>query len=94
MNKTMLPPILVLFGILGVIGVMAGSSVFDPIIRFIHADSISATDALICLVLTVIGFFACYRLLNVLCTYFVPKIETSDSPGLPEKHACPQGVQK
>lgn len=88
MNKTVLPSLLVLLGIVGVIGLMAATSVFDPIIRFIHTDSLTVNDAILCLAFTVAGFFACFKLLNVLCTYFVPKIESD------QKHACAQDMQK
>ena len=91
MNKTVLPTVVVLLGILGVIGVMAGTSIFDPVIRFVHTDTLSVQDALLCLVFTIAGFLVCFRLLNVLCTYFVPKIDSSDSSG---KQAGPLGLQK
>jgi hypothetical protein len=91
MNKTAFPTVFVLLGILGVIGVMAGTSIFDPVIKFIHTDNLSVQDALLCMVFTIAGFLACFRLLNVLCTYFVPRIELSDSSG---KHAYSRGLQK
>ena len=83
MNKAVFPTLFVLLGILGVIGVMAGTSFFDPVIRFVHTDALSVQDALLCMVFTIAGFLLCYRLLNVLCTYFVLKIESSDSSGKP-----------
>jgi energy-converting hydrogenase Eha subunit E len=84
MNKTAFPTVFVLLGILGVIGVMAGTSIFDPVIKFIHTDNLSVQGALLCMVFTIAGFLVCFQLLNVLCTYFVPRIESSDSSG---KHA-------
>ena len=86
MIKTTFPIFLVLLGLVGVIGVMAETSLFDPVIRFVHTDTLSVRDALLCMVLTMAGFLLCYRLLNVLCTYFVPRIELSESHN---KHAPP-----
>jgi hypothetical protein len=79
MNRTILTPIFILAGILGVLGVMAGTLFFDPVVRFIHTDTINPLGTLACLLFTVMGFGCCYLLLNLLCTYFVPRIH--DAPG-------------
>ena len=91
MNKTAFPTVSVLLGILGVIGVMAGTSIFDPVIKFIHTENLSVQDALLCMAFAIAGFLVCFRLLNVLCTYFIPRIESSDSSG---KHVYSKGLQK
>lgn len=78
MSQNILKPIFVLFGILGTIAVMAGSDLFQPLIRFIHDEGITPFESLLCILFTVAGFGACYLLLNTLCTYFVPRIDAAD----------------
>ncbi len=75
MNRTFLTPIAVLAGILGIMGLMAGSNIFDPLIHFIHTGDITPIQAIFCLLFTVGGFAAYLYLLNLICSYFVPRIE-------------------
>ncbi len=77
MKRTFLAPIAVLFGLVGVVVLMAQSNLFDPIVQFIHNGSITPLQAVICLLFTGAGFAACYYLLNILCSYFVPRMGTS-----------------
>lgn len=89
MNRTPLGPILILTGLGGTIGLMAGTHVLSPLVLFVHSDTISPLQAAACFVFTALGFWACFFLLNRLCSYFVPRIE-SDKTGKPE----PQQTQK
>lgn len=75
MNKTILTPILILTGILGIMAVMASTHLFTPVVAFIHNDFITPSQALACLLFTVFGFAATFYFLNSLCHYFVPRIE-------------------
>ena len=82
MTRTVLAPIVVLSGIIG-FAVLAAAGVFDPLIRFIHADNITPLQAGACLVFTV-AFFAGYlALLNLICSYFVPRIEANQEENVP-----------
>jgi len=82
MNRTFLTPIAVLAGIVGIMGLMAGSSIFDPLIRFIHTGEITPMQAVLCLLFTIGGFAAYLYLLNLICSYFVPRIDkTAQSSG-------------
>ncbi len=74
MNKTILTPLAVLLGIGGIIALMAGTNIFNSLVKFIHSEAISPMEFLVCLFFTVIGFATCYFLLNTLCTYFVPRM--------------------
>ena len=78
MNKTILTPIFVLSGIAGTIALMAGTNIFNPLIKFIHSENITTFEAGACLILTVAGFAASYFLLNVSCSYFVPRMNTPE----------------
>jgi len=85
MNRTFLTPIAVLAGIIGIMALMAGSNVFDPLIRFIHTGEITPIQAVLCLLFTVGGFAAYLYLLNLICSYFVPRIdEETQSSGTNE----------
>ena len=74
MNRTILTPIFVLSGIAGTIALMAGTNIFNPLIKFIHSEALTPLEAGACLLFTVAGFAASYFLLNTLCSYFVPRI--------------------
>ena len=89
MQRTFITPVLVLLGIVGLCTLMAttnlfdplihfihtGSNLFDPLIHFIHTGDITPVQAVICLLFTVGGFTAYLYLLNLICSYFVPRIE-------------------
>lgn len=76
MTRTIMAPMFVLLGLIGSVVLMAGSNIFDPLVRFIHNGAITPFQAGICLVFTVAGFLAYFYLLNLLCSYFVPRLET------------------
>lgn len=78
MKTSIVKPLAVLSGILGTIAVMAGTNVLNPVIQFIHHQSITPFESLICIGFTLLGFAGCYLALNTLCTYFVPRIESKD----------------
>jgi len=76
MHRTFLTPVLVLLGIVGICGLMATTTLFDPLIRFIHTGVITPMQAASCLLFTIGGFAVSFYLLNLVCSYFVPRIET------------------
>ena len=75
MNRTILTPLFVLSGIAGIIALMAGTNLFDPLIKFIHSEALTPLEAGACLLFTVVGFAASYFLLNTVCSYFVPRLD-------------------
>ncbi len=77
MNRTLIAPMLILLGLITTLVLMAGSSVFTPLVRFIHSDTITPLQTGICLAFSLAGFAACYLLLNLICGYFVPRITAS-----------------
>ena len=78
MNRTILAPLFVLSGICGTIVLMAVTNVFDPLVKFIHNEAITPVEAGACLIFTMAGLGVSYFLLNILCSYFVPRINTLD----------------
>jgi hypothetical protein len=76
MQRTFLTPVLVLFGIIGICCLMATTTLFDPLIRFIHTGEITPMQTVYCLLFAVGGFAAYFHLLNLICSYFVPRIDT------------------
>ncbi len=79
MNRKLLGPICVFLGIAGVITLTAGTDVFQPLIAFVHNDAINPLQTVGCIVFTILGFAACFYLLNILCTYFVPRIAADEA---------------
>jgi len=78
MNRTILAPLFVLSGICGTIALMAVTTIFDPLVKFIHNEAITPVEAGACLIFTMAGFGVSYFLLNILCSYFVPRFNTHD----------------
>ncbi|MBL4903520.1 hypothetical protein JYT85_02725 [Desulfocapsa sp. AH-315-G09] len=78
MQRTVVTPLLVLLGIIGICCLMATTTLFDPLIRFIHTGEITPMQAVFCLLFTVGGFAAYLHLLNLICSYFVPRIDAAD----------------
>ena len=78
MNTRILKPLAILSGILGAIVVMAGTQLLDPLMKFIHNQAITPFESLVCFLFTILGFAGCYLALNILCTYFVPRIESNN----------------
>ena len=76
MQRTFLTPVLVLLGIIGICSLMATTTLFDPLVHFIHTGEITPTQAVLCLLFTVGGFAAYLYLLNLICSYFVPRIDS------------------
>ncbi|MBU0944688.1 MAG: hypothetical protein KJ804_05345 [Proteobacteria bacterium] len=77
MKRTLIAPMGVLLGLIGSVALMAFSDVFTPLIQFIHSGVISPLQAGACIVFSVAGFAACYFLLSLLCSYFVPRMITN-----------------
>jgi len=75
MQRTFMTPVLVLLGIVGLCTLMARTDLFDPLIHFIHTGDITPVQAVMCLLFTVGGFAAYFYLLNLICSYFVPRID-------------------
>ena len=76
MKRTVLAPLTVLAGIIGLMFLMS-TNFFSPLIQFIHSGSITPLQTLACLAFTVAGFAASIFLLNTLCSYFVPRMATA-----------------
>ena len=93
MNRTLLGPILVFMGIAGVIALAAKTDVFQPLIAFVHSDAINPLQAAACIAFTILGFAACFYLLNILCTYFVPKITANEAGGTESDQRMRNGHQ-
>ncbi len=74
MNRNVITPMLVLLGLIATVALMAGSSVFTPLVRFIHSETITPLQTGICIAFSLAGFAGCYFLLNLICGYFVPRI--------------------
>lgn len=77
MKRTFLAPITVLLGLIGSMTMMAKSDLFTPVVQFVHNGCITPLQAFACLLFTVAGFASCYFLLNILCSYFVPRMGKS-----------------
>jgi hypothetical protein len=75
MRRTFITPLLVLSGIVGLCCLMATTTLFDPLVHFIHTGVITPVQAVLCILFTVGGFAAYFYLLNLVCSYFVPRIE-------------------
>lgn len=90
MKRTIVTPLLILSGIVGLCGLMATTELFSPLIHFIHTGEITPVQAVFCLLFTVGGFALYLYLLNLICSYFVPRMDEAQTSGtndggLPQK---------
>ncbi|MEN8188693.1 MAG: hypothetical protein ABFS19_02515 [Thermodesulfobacteriota bacterium] len=76
MQRTIVAPLAVLFGIIVVLLLASRTSIFTPLIQFIHTGEITVIQAALCIVFSGAGFAACYTCLMLLCSYFVPRMDS------------------
>ena len=73
MKRSILIPISFITVVIVLGFVMARTSLFQPLIQFIHSDEISFLQAAGCIVGIVVGFYICLKVLIVLGDYFLPE---------------------
>lgn len=66
-------PIIVGAAIIAVMVLFALTDVTDPVIKYIHTNSITPLGAVLCLVATGIAFYSVYKLLAKLGESFLPE---------------------
>lgn len=72
-------PVIVGLGIIAVIALLAYTDVADPVIKYIHTNSITPLGAVLCLVATAIAFYSVYKLLTKLGESFLPENDQDDT---------------
>lgn len=93
MNRRIIAPISVFTGIVGVVVLAACTPVFNPVVRFIHNwEGITPAQTAGCVLFTIAGFWAAYKLLHLTCNYFVPRIER-DQAELSTEQGMPEGIR-
>ena len=70
LNKQNLTPWVMLTGICIVLGIIAGTSFLDPVMRFVHSDKGGFWQLALCVVVAVLGLRLAYMLLNIICRYY------------------------
>lgn len=75
MKRSILIPISFITAAIVIGLVMAKTELFQPLIQFIHSDTISLLQAAGCLVAAVAGFYVCLKVLIILGNYFLPAKE-------------------
>lgn len=73
-------PIIVGLGIISVMALFAFTDIADPVIKYIHTNSITPLGAVLCLVATAIAFYGVYKLLAKLGESFLPEDDQDDKP--------------
>ncbi len=73
-------PIIVGLGIISVMALFAFTDIADPVIKYIHTNSITPLGAVLCLVATAIAFYGVYKLLAKLGESFLPEDDQDDNP--------------
>ena len=70
LNKNHLTPWLMLAGISILLGMIAGTDIFAPIMRFVHSDQGNIWQLALCVLVAVLGLRLAYVLLNTICRYY------------------------
>jgi len=70
LNKNHLTPWLMLAGISILLGMIAGTDIFAPIMRFVHSDQGNTWQLALCVLVAILGLRLAYVLLNTICRYY------------------------
>jgi len=71
-KESVVIPGLYLAGLLIVLILIARTSVFTPLVRFVHTPAGSLGSLILCVGVGIGALWAVYRLLDVLCGYYAP----------------------
>ncbi len=74
-NTRFILPLVVGCGIVAVVMVIALTDLADPLINYIHTNTITPAGAILCIIFSGVGFFAVYKLLAKLGTTFLENDE-------------------
>lgn len=72
-------PVIVGLGIIAVMALFAYTDVADPVIEYIHTNSITPLGAILCFVATVVAFYIVYKLLAKLGASLLPENDPDDT---------------
>lgn len=72
-KSSLLLPVIVGLGLTALVAVIALTDIFDPLIAYIHENSITPVGAILCVVFAIICFYGVYKLLAMLGKSFLPK---------------------
>ena len=70
LDKQRLTPWMMLAGIVIFLGVIAGTDIFSPVMRFVHSDRGSTWQLALCVLVAVLALRLAYVLLNIICRYY------------------------
>lgn len=74
-KSSLLLPTIVGLGLTALVAVIALTNTFDPLITYIHENSITPVGAILCIFLGAICFYGVYKLLAMLGKSLLPKDE-------------------
>ncbi len=69
-DKHHLTPWMMLAGIFILLGMIAGTDILSPVMRFVHSDQGSAWQLALCVLVAVLALRLAYVLLNIICRYY------------------------
>ncbi len=70
LNKHNLTPWLMLAGLSILLGMIAGTDILTPIMRFVHSDQGNTWQLSLCVLVAVLALRLAYVLLNTICRYY------------------------
>ena len=70
LNKHHLTPWLMLAGIFILLGIIAGTNILAPVMRFVHSDQGNIWQLALCVFVAVLALRLAYVLLNTICRYY------------------------
>ncbi len=70
LNKHHLTPWLMLAGIFILLGMIAGTDILVPVMRFVHSDQGNTWQLALCVLVAVLALRLAYVLLNTICRYY------------------------
>ena len=77
-GKHALTPWILLTGILITLVLIATTNISNPVIRFLHNETGSVWQFMLCILFTFLGFRVAYQLLNGICNYYSDRFDARD----------------
>lgn len=77
-GKHTLTPWILLTGILMTLWLIATTDIFDPVIRFLHNETGSGWQFMLCILFAALGFLIAHLLLDGICNFYSDRFDARD----------------
>ncbi len=76
---SVLTPLLFFLGLTGLVTVIATTSFFTPLVRFVHSPAGGFWQLVLCIGVGICALWLTYRLLNIICGHYSHSFDARDT---------------